>query len=246
MKEAEKKETNPKAAMGIRKVSMSCLSSQSVALIAEAFKAEQLIEDDVVVIHTSEHWNAAVAHLMLFWEGQGDELEVPHLARSMARVMVIRDAELSDVLEDDRLNSDVEGVHITDLNAAAAAVIDKLPKCEPPFTELPEGTLGFKVETPIELDTPFHVLPWRVVLEMALGMMEGARKYGRHNYREMGVRASVYYDATKRHLADYIAGKEVDTESTLSHLTKALSSSQVLLDSMVMGNWIDDRPLRIK
>ncbi len=185
-------------------------------------------------------------YLMLFWEGQGDDLKVPHLARSMARVMVIRDAELSDVLEDDRPNTDVRGVHITDLNAAAAAVIDKLPKCEPPFTELPPNSLGFKVAAPITLDTPFHVLPWRVVLEMALGMMEGARKYGRHNYREMGARASVYYDATKRHLADYIAGKEVDGDSTLSHLTKALSSSQVLLDSMVMGNWIDDRPLRIK
>ena len=97
----------------------------------------------------------------------------------------------------------------------------------------------------ITISTPFHVLPWRVDLEMALGMMEGGRKYGRHNYRKVGVRASVYYDATTRHLTDYLAGKKVDQESGLSHLTKALSSSQVLLDSMVKGNWVDDRPLRI-
>jgi len=49
-----------------------------------------------------------------------------------------------------------------------------------------------------------------------------------------------------RHLADYLEGKDVDHESGLSHLSKALSSSQVLLDSMIMGNWVDDRPLRIK
>ncbi len=80
---------------------------------------------------------------------------------------------------------------------------------------------------------------------MALGMMEGGIKYGMHNYRAVGVRASVYYDATMRHLADWYAGKPIDHESDLSHLSKALSSSQVLLDSMVMGNWVDDRPIRV-
>ena len=160
--------------------------------------------------------------------------------------MVLRRAELDGTLEDDRSNTDDQGIHIAGLNAKAAAIIKKLPKCEPPFTHLKEGTLGFQVKAPIIVGTPFHVLPWRVVFEMALGMMEGGRKYGRHNYRSMGVRASVYYDATERHLADYYAGKPVDRESGLSHLSKALSSAQVLLDSMVMGNWVDDRPIRVK
>lgn len=245
-KEPVKKASNPKAAMGTKKVSMSCLSSQAVALVAEAFVVEQVRPDDMIDVYVNEQYNAATAHLMLFWEGCDDAWKTPHLARAMARMMVLRRAELDGTLEDDRQDVSHEGVYISDLNAKAAKVIEKLPDCVAPFTHLKAGTLGFKVSAPINTSTPFHVLPWRVVLETALGMMEGARKYGRHNYRSMGVRASVYYDATTRHLADYYTGKSIDHESGLSHLSKALSSSQVLLDSMVMGNWVDDRPLRVK
>lgn len=239
------KPTNPKCAIGIKKVSMSCLSSQSVALVAQAMVVEQvrLQEIDVYVV---EQINAALAHLMSFWEGFDDEWKIPHLARAMARIIILRAAELDGTLEDDRKITDDEGVHIAGLNSKAANIIEKLPDCVDPFTEKPVGTLGFKVVIKLDTCTPFDVLPWRVVLEMALGMMEGGRKYGRHNYRAIGVRASVYYDATMRHLVDYLAGKNIDHESGLSHLTKALSSSQVLLDSMIMGNWVDDRPLRIE
>lgn len=241
------KATNPKDAIGIKKVPMSCLSSQAIALVADAYYEENLrpidqIGDPVL----TEHFDAATAHLMLFWEGFDDDWRVPHLARAMAHTMVIRGAELDGTLDDDRENTDDQGVYIAELNAKAAKIIEKIPVCVDPFTHKKAGTLGFKVSAPIGVGIPLHVLPWRVVLEMALGMMEGGRKYGRHNYRAVGVRASVYYDATLRHLTDYLAGKSIDHESGLSHLSKALSSSQVLLDSMVKGNWVDDRPLRIK
>ena len=45
---------------------------------------------------------------------------------------------------------------------------------------------------------PLSVLPMQVVYEAALGMYEGALKYGAFNYRVAGVRASVYYDAIER------------------------------------------------
>lgn len=245
----EKKKTkpsNPKDAIGIKKVPMSCLSSQVVALVAEAIVLEGIEPSkNKSAVLMWDQLNAATAHLTSFWEGFHDDWRVPHLARAMARIMAVRAAELTGTLIDDREFLDPEGVHIIELNAAAAAVIKKLPPSVEPFTHLTPNTLGHKVSVLIGADTPFHVLPWRVVFEMALGMMEGGRKYGRHNYRAIGVRASVYYDATMRHLADYYAGKPVDHESSLSHLSKALSSSQVLLDSMVMGNWIDDRPIRI-
>jgi hypothetical protein len=244
-RKTEKKEGNPKAAMGIRKVPMSCLSSQAIALVAQAMKEEGL-EDygENTAVRVSEHFNAASAHLMCMWEGIGDNLKVPHLARSMAHTMVIRAAELDGRLDDDRCEAD--GLHVAELNEKAAAIIELYPECVDPFLQLPHDTIGKKLKVEINKDTPFHILPWRVVLETALGMMEGGRKYGRHNYRSMGVRATVYYDATTRHLADFISGTAVDKDSGLSHLTKALSSSQVLLDSMIMGNWVDDRPLRIK
>lgn len=88
------------------------------------------------------------------------------------------------------------------------------------------------------------VMPTRVLYEVALGMLEGALKYGRHNYRVIGVRASVYYDATKRHLDAWWEGEDTDPASQLNHITKAISSLIVLRDAMIRGNWVDDRPPR--
>jgi hypothetical protein len=91
----------------------------------------------------------------------------------------------------------------------------------------------------------FSVIPWGVVAELGLAMLEGARKYGRHNYRDVGVRASVYMDATMRHLTDWWEGVDVDPDSGLSHITKAIASLTVLRDSMIRQNWEDDRPPRM-
>ena len=81
-----------------------------------------------------------------------------------------------------------------------------------------------------------------VMGEVGLAMLEGARKYGRHNYRVAGVRASVYYDATNRHLDDWWEGVDIDPDSGIHHLSKAIASLMVMRDSIIQGNWIDDRP----
>ena len=81
-----------------------------------------------------------------------------------------------------------------------------------------------------------------VIGEVGLAMLEGARKYGRHNYRVAGVRASVYYDATNRHLDAFWEGVDVDPDSGIHHLSKAIASLMVLRDSIIQRNWIDDRP----
>jgi hypothetical protein len=90
--------------------------------------------------------------------------------------------------------------------------------------------------------TPWSVIPMRVIAELGLALLEGACKYRRHNYRVAGVRASVYMDATFRHLAAWWEGEDVDPDSNLSHITKAIASLTVLRDSMISGNWNDDRP----
>jgi len=206
-----------------------------------AEELEQYVKPEKVLV--SEHFNAAVSYFMNFWEGYRDDISPPWLARAMARLMVIRSAELEGRLKDDRFS--IAGLHVKDLNTKAVEIIKQYPDCVAPFIQLPADTTGFKIPVQITNTIPFNVLPWRVVMEMALGMMEGGRKYGRHNYRKMGVRATVYYDASMRHCADFIEGTKIDSDSGLSHLTKALSSTQVMLDSMIMGNWIDDRPIRI-
>lgn len=88
----------------------------------------------------------------------------------------------------------------------------------------------------------FTTVPDTVICEVGVAMLEGARKYGRHNYRVAGVRASVYIDACRGHLVQWWEGEDIDDESKLSHITKAISSLVVLRDAMINDMWVDDRP----
>ena len=91
---------------------------------------------------------------------------------------------------------------------------------------------------------PLSTLPMNVVAEMGAAMLEGAAKYGRHNYRGVGVRASVYFDATMRHMISWWEGEDLDPDSGLSHITKAMVSLAVLRDAMMQSKCEDDRPPR--
>lgn len=91
---------------------------------------------------------------------------------------------------------------------------------------------------------PLSCVPMNVVAEMGLGMLEGAAKYGRHNYRGVGVRASVYFDATMRHLIAWWEGEDIDPDTGVNHIAKALASLAVLRDSQMQGKCTDDRPPR--
>jgi hypothetical protein len=90
--------------------------------------------------------------------------------------------------------------------------------------------------------TTFSTVPANVIAEIALGMTEGMCKYGRHNYRIIGVRASIYYDAAMRHLMAFWEGEDIDPDSGIHHISKTLSCLTVLRDSIMRGNWNDDRP----
>lgn len=85
-------------------------------------------------------------------------------------------------------------------------------------------------------------IPQTVMWEVGVGMMEGAMKYGRHNYRVGGVRASVYVDAAKGHIDQWWEGEDTDPDSNLNHITKAICSLIVLRDAMIQNMLTDDRP----
>lgn len=89
---------------------------------------------------------------------------------------------------------------------------------------------------------PLSTLPFRVLWRVGLAMLEGMCKYGRHNYRVVGVRASVYFDGAMRHLGPWWEGEDIDADSGMNHIDKAISDLMVLRDSMLQGNWVDDRP----
>jgi hypothetical protein len=93
------------------------------------------------------------------------------------------------------------------------------------------------------LKVPMSVVSATVIAEIAVGMLEGASKYGRHNYRHSGVRASVYYDAAMRHLMAWWEGEDIDPDSGMSHITKCLTTLVVLRDAQQHGMCTDDRPI---
>jgi len=89
---------------------------------------------------------------------------------------------------------------------------------------------------------PQSTLPQNVLAEVGVAMLEGALKYGRHNFRVIGVRGSVYYDAARRHIDSWWEGEDIDPDSGMNHITKAITSLVVLRDAMLNNMWTDDRP----
>lgn len=91
---------------------------------------------------------------------------------------------------------------------------------------------------------PMSTVSAAVLMEVGVAMLEGASKYGRHNYRAAGVRASVYYDALMRHAMAWWEGEDNDPDSGMSHITKAIATLVVLRDAMIQDKFTDDRPPR--
>lgn len=92
-----------------------------------------------------------------------------------------------------------------------------------------------------------HYVPPRVLMEVALALTEGANKYGSYNFRDAGnTKYSTYYSSTLRHLSQWFEGEDIDKESGLHHITKAIGGLIVLRDSMLADNAQDDRPTKSK
>lgn len=88
---------------------------------------------------------------------------------------------------------------------------------------------------------PVHLWPETATLLGSLAFMDGALKYGRSNFRAIGVRSSIYYDAARRHLAAWFEGEDVDPDSGVPHLGHALACIAILVDAEAAGKLNDDR-----
>ena len=80
-----------------------------------------------------------------------------------------------------------------------------------------------------------------------MALSYGGKKYGTHNYRAIGVRASVYYDAAMRHLMAWWEGEDIDPiekgGSGLPHIAHAIAGLMVYRDAELAGMVTDDRPI---
>lgn len=85
------------------------------------------------------------------------------------------------------------------------------------------------------------ILPLRPLYEVALALYEGARKYGPWNWRAEKVDETIYVDAAIRHLNQWIAGEDIDPDSGLPHISKAIAGLVILRDAQHHGCSIDTR-----
>ncbi len=123
------------------------------------------------------------------------------------------------------------------------------------YAPMPEGDEGFAPEPQpgvkdinpkdavgIRKWRQITCVPFSVLFELGVAMLEGGRKYGVSNYRVAGVRASVYVDAAMGHIMQWWEGEDIDADGDLSHITKAIASLTVLRDAMIQDKLVDDRP----
>ena len=71
------------------------------------------------------------------------------------------------------------------------------------------------------------LIPSEALELMAQALTFGAKKYGKHNFRE-GIHWSRLIDASMRHQAAMLRGEMIDPESGLPHLAHDLASKAML------------------
>lgn len=88
---------------------------------------------------------------------------------------------------------------------------------------------------------PIHMWPNTATIMGCIAFLNGALKYGRANFRAVGVRASIYYDAAKRHLDAWFEGREFDPDDGVPDLGAALACIAIIVDARAAGKLNDDR-----
>jgi len=92
---------------------------------------------------------------------------------------------------------------------------------------------------------PLHLWPTTATAVGCLGFLEGALKYGRQNFRAIGVRSSIYYDAARRHLDAWWEGEDISPDAGVPHLASVLACIAIIVDAQAHGKLNDDRAFSI-
>jgi len=88
---------------------------------------------------------------------------------------------------------------------------------------------------------PLHLWPETATAMGCLGLLDGMLKYGRSNWRRAGVRATIYADAIRRHLAAWLEGEDFDPDSGVPHMAHLLACAAIIVDAQAAGKFVDDR-----
>lgn len=87
------------------------------------------------------------------------------------------------------------------------------------------------------------VIPSTALYALAAAHMDGAYKYGAHNWRVSGVDARTYYDAAMRHLTAFWEGEDLAPDSGVPHLAHVMACCAIILDAETCSRLKDNRPV---
>lgn len=157
-----KKDTNPKDSVGIAKVPMSCVPSQVMMEVGLAMMEGSLKYGRhnyrATGVRSSVYYDAAMRHLMAFWEGEDTDPDsgLPHLVKAMATLAVLRDAFITDNVVDDRPPVTQYKDWVQGLNAKAKSLIQKYPEPKQAYVqkECPNAKVCVAASRPEQPDLP--------------------------------------------------------------------------------------------
>lgn len=138
---ADRKGTNPKDAIGIRKASMSCIPAPFLMALGTAM-AEGAMKYGrhnyrIAGVRVSVYYDALMRHMTAYWEGEDIDPESGehHMIKAAACIAVMYDSFRYGNLKDDRPPKHIDGWQ-KQHNEAVAALLAKYPKPVQPYTQL--------------------------------------------------------------------------------------------------------------
>lgn len=150
------KDTNPKDAAGSKKAGMSFMPSgplleASVAFVEGHIKYRRH-NYRVAGIRASVYYDAAMRHMMAYWEGEdlNPDTGMPHLSSALACLIILRDAQMNGMCNDDRPPRMEEG-WLARLNDAVAETINRVT-VEGAEPSVPYTQIGEEERTRLELE----------------------------------------------------------------------------------------------
>lgn len=147
-KTIELKLSNPKDAIGIRKFSMSTIPMQIVAEMSlgmlEGSCGYGRSNYRVCGARASVYFDAAMRHLMGWWEGQDIDPKsgLSHVTKALTSLAVLRDCMLNGNLTDDRPPEVSNQAWVDEFNRKAGEILDRFPNKKPAITR--SSTLQLK------------------------------------------------------------------------------------------------------
>lgn len=117
--------------------------------------------------------------------------------------------------------------------------------CKQNMTQLPNSVIDNNPKTLAAQSKPkVSDVPPVALFALGAAMSDGATKYGRFNWRDTSVTASVFYDAILRHLTAWYNGENHAPDSKVHHLGHIMASCAILLDAERHAVFNDDRDSR--